>query len=906
MTSTDPSSILESLVQRALKLPAEQRTEFIEQECDDADLRAQAQSLLAVEEAATVQLGESPESVPTDNPDTEAMIGRRIGEFRIVGKLGEGGMGAVFLAERVDHGFEQKVAIKLVGSAMGEEARRRFEIERQILASLNHPNIAHLIGGGTSAEGQAYIVMEYVEGEPIDHYCDRHRLDVDKRIELFMRVAVAVQHAHRHLIVHRDIKPGNVLVTPDGQPKLLDFGIARVLNPIQDSRRPATRILALTPEYASPEQIRGESVTTASDIYALGLLLYELLTGARCQDLTGTRPEQAERAVTSLVPENPSNIVQRAQRTRLPPDRVAELRRTTPRALARRLAGDLDAICMLCLRKEPEDRYRSVAGLLDDLQAHRDGLPIKAAGTSRWYRADKFVRRNALAVGACAVIAVLVLSATVTLALINAELVEQRNRALIAEQAAEERAEALARVSQFQTEQLGALDPQAFGLRIRDGLLEQLDGDDAADSAAVAGFQLHAVNFTDLALDTLDRGLFDQTATAIEQGFPDQPLLRASLLQSFADSLRNIGLYERAEAAQLEALDLRSAHLGDDHPDTLASRHHLGQLRNDQGRHDEALKLINAVRQARLETLGENDPATLDTLQGLAQAHVGRGDLEQARDLLEELLTRQREVYGDDHPATITALSNLGGVQLRRGEIEVGRVLMRDAMVASRQVHGEEDLRTINALSNIGATYQIEQEYEQAEPYTLQALERYRRVLGRDHMRTLRTQSNLASLYRGQGRLEEALELQTDALERMRATIGPSHPDTLGTQHNVGMAYWTLGDAERGRDYMAGARQAFIELGGPEHFGAVGAAINLARLEVQQQRFDAAIEPLMESWEALNQAAPNSRTRSTAAELAEVYQAWDEAEPGAGHAEQAEHWAGEAERLDRLLKENQG
>ncbi len=905
MTSTDPSSILERLIQQALKLPPGQRAEYIEQECDDPDLRAQAHSLLAEEDAATVQLGEELESGLADSPDADAMVGRRIGEFRIVDKLGEGGMGAVFLAEREGESFEQKVAIKLVGSAMGEEARRRFEIERQILASLNHPNIAHLIGGGTSAEGQAYIVMEYVEGEPIDRYCDRHRLDVDERIDLFMRVAGAVQHAHRHLIVHRDIKPGNVLVTADGQPKLLDFGIARVINPVQDPQRPTTRMLALTPEYASPEQMRGESVTTASDVYALGLLLYELLTGARCQDLTGTRPEQAERAVTSLVPDNPSQMVSRTRKARLPPDRVAELRRTTPHALARRLSGDLDAICMMCLRKEPEDRYRSVAGLLDDLQAHREGLPIKASGTSRWYRAGKFVRRNALAVGAGLVIAVLVLSATVTLALINAELVEQRNRALIAEQSAEDRAEALARVSRFQTEQLGALDPQAFGLRIRDGLLEQWAGEEFSDFNADAGMALHSVNFTDLALDALETGLFDQTATAIEQGFADQPLLRASLLQSFADTLRNIGLYQRAEIAQLEALELRSSHLGDDHPDTLTSRHRLGQLHTDQGRLDEALELIEAVRDMRLDLLGEDHPSTLETLLSLAQIHVGRGALEQAKSLLEDLLTRQREQFGDEHPTTISALSSLGGVLLRRGEIEASRELLYASLEASRQVHGEEHLHSINALSNLGASYQLAEDFEQAERHARQALEQYRPVLGRDHMRTLRTQSNLASIYRAQGRLEEARDLQIDTLERMRATLGPDHPDTLGTEHNVGMAYWTLGDVEQGRDYMESSRQAFIELGGASHFGAVGAAINLARLEVEQQRFDAAIDPLMESWEALDVDSPNSRAKSIAAELAEVYTAWHEVDSDAGHQDRAAHWTGEAEHLDQLLRSSE-
>ena len=902
MTPTDPTAIVENLVQRALELPPERRSAFVKAECDDPDLCAQAMKLLSADDTATIQFGQDLDANLPDDGDTDSMIGRRIGGFRIVDKLGEGGMGVVFLAEREDQGFEQKVAIKLVGSALGDEARRRFATERQILANLNHPNIAHLLGGGTSDEGQAYIVMEYVEGEPIDRYCDRHRLTVDERVELFMRVAAAVQHAHRHLVVHRDIKPGNVLVTPDGQPKLLDFGIATVINPARGQQHPATRVLTLTPEYASPEQIRGEPVTTASDVYALGLLLYELLTGAKGQDVSGTRASEAERMITSLVPDNPSTAAQRKHLTVESASRAAELRGTSPRALARRLAGDLDAICMLCLRKEPDERYRTVAGLLDDLQAHREGLPIKAAGTSGWYRAGKFIRRNALAVGATTVIALLVLSATVILALVNAELIEQRNRALTAEQAAAERAEDLARVAEFQTEQLGALDPQAFGLRIRDGLLEQL-ADESLSQASGTG--LDRVNFTDLALVTLDRGLFDHTATAIDQGFPGQPLLRASLLQSFADSLRSIGLHGRAEIAQLEALALRSHHLGDNHPETLTSRHALGLLRNDQGNLDEALELIEAVNQARLEELGQKDPATLEAMESLALVHIGLGDLERARSLLEDLLSTQREVVGDDHPTTISALSNLGGVLLRSGEIAAGRTMLQDALAASRRVHGEDHLRTINALSNIGATYQIEENFKEAEHYTRQALDSYRNVLGRNHMRTLRTQSNLAALYRAQGRLVEARELQLDALEGMRANIGPNHPDTLGTQHNVGMVLWTLGEIDEARDYLESARQAFIELSGADHYGAVGAAINLARLEVEQQRFYEAIEPLMQSWEALNQTAPNSRARSTAAELSETYQAWHEAEPEGGHEEQAAYWKAEAERVNQLLNQTE-
>jgi len=369
---------------------------------------AQSDDLLTVPAAARVPL-------PGRPTDSLSMEGRRVGQYRITGKIGSGGMGSVYVAVRDDAQFEQRVAIKLVRPGMDTEAiLSRFLIERQVLASLDHPNIARLLDGGTTEDGLPYLVMEYVDrGTPVDRYCDERRLTVRQRLALFRSVCDAVHYAHRNLIVHRDLKPANILVTPDGVPKLLDFGIAKLLDPGRGYERGVTIDAApMTPEFASPEQVRGDPVTTASDVYALGVLLYWLLAGRSPYRHSGRGHSALWMAITGEQPEPPSVAVTRPGES-ADPSEVAARRGETVSGLHRTLSGDLDAIVAMALAKEPAHRYPSAERLSDDLGRYLDGLPVRAHRESFPYVARKFVARHRRGVAVAAALAVTMVAATI-------------------------------------------------------------------------------------------------------------------------------------------------------------------------------------------------------------------------------------------------------------------------------------------------------------------------------------------------------------------------------------------------------------------------------------------------------------------------------------------------------------
>jgi|SoiMethySBSTD1v2_1073268.scaffolds.fasta_scaffold79203_2 serine/threonine protein kinase/tetratricopeptide (TPR) repeat protein len=384
---------LEDLFHAMLELPADSRAAALAAACgDDSELRVELERLLQSHAQASAFVSGAAAGVES----VAALVvpeGAQVGAYRIIRELGRGGMGTVYLGERADAQFEMRVAIKLIKRGMDTDAvLQRFRHERQILAGLEHPNIARLLDGGTTGDGLPYFVMEHVDGEPIDEYCRTHEVSIDQRLRLFRQVCAAMSYAHQHLVVHRDIKPSNILVTADGVPKLVDFGIAKLLDPGENASPLATELgaQAMTPQYASPEQLRGERVTTVSDVYALGVLLYELLAGARPYDVTGKTPAESKLIVVDSEVARPS---------------VTAARRGDD-VLSRRLRGDLDSIVITAIRKDPAERYGSVALLDDDIRRHMEQLPVVARGDSWTYRAARFVRRRKLGVAAAAAIGV--------------------------------------------------------------------------------------------------------------------------------------------------------------------------------------------------------------------------------------------------------------------------------------------------------------------------------------------------------------------------------------------------------------------------------------------------------------------------------------------------------------------
>lgn len=421
---------IKSLFHRALEFDSRERPGFLANACgDDALLRREVESLLLSfdENRGLFQSGTFGVSAAElaamvlDEDEEPSALGQRVGPYRLVAEIGRGGMGTVYEAERDDDEYEKRVAVKLIRRGMNATAvAGRLRRERQILASLDHPNIARLLDGGTTTDGLPYIVMEYVDGQPIDKYADDHRLSTAERLEVFRLVCSAVTYAHENSVIHRDIKPTNILINEEGVPKLLDFGIAKILNPTsaRDPGDATTALQIMTPEYASPEQVAGKSITVTTDIYSLGLVLYELLTGRRPYRFNSAQPNEMAQVISTQQPERPSVVIERTEdvlastterESKITPETVSSNRNSKPEVLSRSLRGDLDNIVLMSLRKEQERRYASVEQFSEDIRLHLSGLPIIARKDTLTYRSSKFFKRNRTLVTSTLVVAVICL-----------------------------------------------------------------------------------------------------------------------------------------------------------------------------------------------------------------------------------------------------------------------------------------------------------------------------------------------------------------------------------------------------------------------------------------------------------------------------------------------------------------
>ncbi|HTR98284.1 MAG TPA: serine/threonine-protein kinase, partial [Bacteroidota bacterium] len=487
----------------AHRLPAAERASYLERACgDDGELFHEVASLLSALEKADglfEPLAPGILASATGEPARVIAGGTRVGSYRIVREIGSGGMGEVYEAVRDDGTFERRVAVKFVRSPISRgEMIRRFEAERAMLASLQHPNIAQLIDAGSTDDGWPYLIMELVDGRRIDEYCDERLLGVTERLRLFQVVCGAVRFAHQHLVVHRDIKPGNILVTANGTPKLLDFGIAKLLTDGEaPGERTRTGLGFLTPEYASPEQLRGEPATTVSDVYALGMLLYRLLTGRRPYDFRGSSPLEISRTILETEPTRPSGR-----------DVTISVAGSTPASIRRMLGGDIDAIVLMALRKEPDRRYQSVQDIADDVERYLVHRPVAARKGEARYRAGKFIRRHRSAT---------IAAVLVTLALIGgiAGIMWQAHRAQDERDIARIEAVKARRINDFLRQMISASDdnwynrgkgPDATATEILDAASERLEHQLVEEPAVRA--ELHmTVGNTYLALEQVEKAI---------------------------------------------------------------------------------------------------------------------------------------------------------------------------------------------------------------------------------------------------------------------------------------------------------------------------------------------------------------------------------------------------------------
>ena len=829
----------QDLFEAALTRPDGERAAWVDGAAADAELAALVHGLLAAD--AAEQSGRPLTDVVKDAvAEATAAPARpleRLGPYRLVSVLGEGGMGAVYLAERDDDEFLQQVAIKVVRGLLDPERIRQFRAERQILAWLEHPNIARLLDGGTAADGTPYLVMEHVEGVPIDRYCDDAGLGIPARLRLFLTVCDAVSHAHRSLIVHRDIKPGNILVTGDGLVKLLDFGIARLALDGGAAEAAAGRQpRMMTPCYASPEVVRGAPVTTSADVYALGVLLHELLTGTRPLRFRTMTSEEVERVVCHGAPEEPSVSALAAHDGIPPPAERAARRGTTPAALRRALGGDLDAIVAAALRKDAAERYASVEALAADVRAHLERRPIAVRADSWRYLARRFVSRHRWGVAAGAVAAVAVTAAAIVFSMQAARVAAERDRAARERDTAQE-------VLRFLTE-----------------LFEVSNPDEEPGGSEVSAREL------------LDRG-----AERIDAELAGQPVVQARLMATIGNVYGSLGAYTKAVGMLERSLQIRRASLGPDAPDTVETMDALGEAYRELARFDDAERLHREALDARRRTSAppsliaaslNNLGLTLDergapadaepllrealalwrthdgdqsehvaiALHNLAAALRHQGRLNDAVPLLEQSIAIRRRRVGDGHPALVPALGQLGQVFNQLGDLRKAEPLLREALAIRTRVYGNDHPDTATARNNLASLVHDLGDLAGAETLYRAALASSESRVGRSHPDVAVQLNNLASLLEDRGRLAEAVTMFRESLDIRRQAYGGDHPRVALAEHNLGRALLAAGQRAEAARHIRAALQMRQRVLPPAHYERALSELLVARLQAAEGR----------------------------------------------------------------------
>lgn len=738
--------------QTALDLPPEERERFLTSHCgDDAGLHAKVASMLRSHDTCGKFLE------PPSSPLHQSPTGKRVGAYRIVRQVGQGGMGEVFEAVRDDGEFRKRVALKVIRFGIGtEELIHRFQQERQALATLQHPHIAQLLDGGTE-NGLPFLVMECVEGTPIDTYCDEHRMTVEQRLVLFRTVCAAVHHAHQRLVIHRDIKPGNILVTGDGVPKLLDFGIAKILNETPaDTSRTQTGVRFLSLHYASPEQIQGNAITTATDVYSLGVLLCVLLTGSLPYLTSASLPHELTRAICEDDVQRPSLLLSEST-TGERGERIAINRGTTVEKLQRRLRGDLDTIILKALQKDPSRRYSSAEQLGEDIRRHLNGLPIVAAKDSFGYRASKFMQRHRAAVISASAFVLLLLASIVLISWQAKVALSERDRARLEAAKAEQ-------VIKFLQETLSAANPYVSGK------------------------------------EPSVRDVLEKAAQRLENESFGQAEVQATGHYTIGLAYIGLGALEKAEVHLGEALALRQHLAEGGGTDLAASVQAIALLRSYQGNYAasdslfrKALSLYHSSPEIKKTSLSE-------ALNNYGTLFLETGRYDSAIVLFNDALLLAREGYGAEHPEVATVLNNIGLAYHYKVDRANAERYYRDALAMRLRLHGEDHPHVANSYNNVAYILMEEKKYADAEALFARALALRRKLLGEHHPEVAAVLHNLALNAKRATKLSEAEAYARESVTLWRTTVGPHHPDLARGLTQLGSILTekkNLGEAER-------------------------------------------------------------------------------------------------------------
>ncbi|MGH9849481.1 MAG: tetratricopeptide repeat protein [Blastocatellia bacterium] len=856
---------IEALFGAVVDRPAAERDTYLTRVCNgDEELRLEVLSLLARDTSedlirdpiAGVALSFT--ARPKDD-----LTGERIGPYRVTRLVGRGGMGAVYEAERDDEQFRQQVAIKVIKRGMDTDfARDRFLRERQILASLDHPHIARLLDGGATPDGLPYFVMEFVAGEPITDYCRRHRLSVNEKLKLFRKVCSAVQHAHCKLVIHRDLKPSNILITEDGAtrlPKLLDFGIAKLLSPdgSQAHTRTETGLRLMTPDYASPEQARGQAVATTTDVYSLGVVLYELLTERRPHEFKTYSPAEIERALCDTEIEEPSKVAGRMT--------------GAGARLSRAFAGDLDNIVLTAMRKEPERRYQSVEHFSEDIQRYLAGMPVLARKDTFGYRSGKFVRRHKAGVAILALLLILVVAMTVQAARIARE---------------RDRANQEAATAQAVTQSLMALFEVADPGKARGNVITARELLDQGAEKVVRELK-HQPAVQAKLLDTIGQlyqsiGLYDREQPLLEealrlrrQRLGNEHAEVAASLSHLGEVARLKGEYARSEPLLREALIMRRKLLGAEHKDVAESLDNLGALLADRGNFNEAEGLIREALALRRKLFGAEHSDVANSLNSLGRLMSNTGKFQEAEALCRQALALRRKLFGAEHPLVASGLNDLAATLLEQGDLKGAETLFREALAMNRKLLGEEHPDVAVSLAMLAYVLKNQGEYDKAEQLLRQELALLRQQFGEGYAQLI-TMNNLANVLREKGNYAEAGVLHRQALQLRRKLLGDEHPSVGANLHDLAVLSYLEGEYVEAEKTERQAIDTFQESLQPDHWRIQRCRSHLGACLIKLKRYREAEEQLLPAYAGLKatRGEQNEFTRQTVSHLIELYEAW--------------------------------
>ena len=823
MTTGERWQRVEAVLDAALAHDPSHWPALLDERCsDDPDLRAEVEALLGRLDTARRFLDSPPAGTAaallsearTAAPSLE---GTRVGAYRIVREIGRGGMARVFLAERADGAFTQQVALKLLRPGLDTDLDlARFRAERQILATLSHPNVARLLDGGVTEDGRPYLVLEYVDGQPIDKWCDARALTVAQRVDLFLTVVDATQHAHTSLVVHRDLKPSNVLVDGAGTVKLLDFGLAKLVQsdtaPTSAYAPPTTRLghRWMTPEYAAPEQIRGEPVTTLTDVYQLGAVLYELLSGRLP---FGTRAGDGRALEDAVLRDAPA-----------PPSTVA-----STEAARRALRGDLDAIVLKALRKEPERRYASAAALLDDLERHRDGRPVLARPDDAWYRVRRFCGRHRAAVTGAALVGALSAAYVGTVVVGRARI----QRALVDQTLSARKAE---QVTDFM---LGLFEASESGQALTDTVTaRQLLSRGLARARTLSGQPELQAQMLGV-IGRIDAQLADNAGATrlLDEALAIERRLHAAPHADIAAALEHLArVHELVRDVdgtlrlRREALAQRRALSGDADPKTVDALYGLAFALHMAGNEREAGPLFDRWLALVARQPAESSAARADELESAAELLEMRGQYARAESTYRRVLAIERAVYGEEHPMVAGTTSDLAELVMYRGDTAGGVALRRQAVAIMRRAYPEGHPQLANELRLLGTMLSRQHRYEEALPLLRESLAMQRRFRGSDALDVATVELDVAfALTSLRRKLPDAEALSREARRALRAQLGANNAMAALATVRLGDALRAEGRLGEAKPLLDSAYARLKDARGPAREWTYSAAAALAR-----------------------------------------------------------------------------